>query len=414
MEEKDKKEQEAAGSQGDTGLEQEQGQVKKQPEPPVEEQLEQSLEELPQVSTEEASATSPEEVVVAEEVEAPKPTEPALETSPLWNNLQDGEGVPLMVAQDGQAIPEAAEGAKSSKLWPIVSLVLAVLLIVVLIKPPFATNKAEAVATVNGVEITKDRLYDSMIAGGGAQTLDTLINEELINQEAAKQNITISDADIEEELEMYRTQFGSDEKLNEALTQFGMTRDQLEEQIVQQLKLTKLLEPQVEVTDEQVKQIFEQNQESFNTPEQVRASVILVATEEEAKEIVKELDGGADFAELAKNKSLDVMTKEQGGDTDFFARGEREEAVEEASFKLAKGEVSEPVKTTEGYQVIKVTDRKEAHTATLEEKQEEIRKALVAQQVSGLSGTWLQDARSGAEITNVFTDTDETEAGVGQ
>lgn len=386
MEDKDKKEQEAAGSQGDTGLDQDQGQVEEQPE----------------------------EEVTTEEVEAAESTEPVFKTNPLWDNPQEGEAVPVMVAHNTETASEAAETTKSSKLWPIVSLVLAVLLIVVLIKPPFATNKAEAVATVNGVEITKDRLYDSMIASGGSQSLDTLINEELINQEAAKQNITVSDADIEEELEMYRTQFGSDEKLNEALTQFGMTRDQLEEEIVQQLKLTKLLEPQVEVTDDQVKQIFEQNQESFNTPEQVRASVILVATEEEAKDIVKELEGGADFAELAKNKSLDVMTKEQGGDTDFFARGEREEAVEEASFKLAKDEVSEPVKTTEGYQVIKVTDRKEAHTATLEEKQEEIRKALVAQQVSGLSGTWLQDVRSGAEITNVFTDTDETEAGAEQ
>ncbi|WP_040676992.1 foldase protein PrsA [Paenibacillus sanguinis] len=412
MEEKDKKEQETTGSQEGTGLEQEQGQPKAQPEPSVEERPEQSLEELPQALTEKASAISPE--TAAEEVEPAKPSEPVLEASSLRDNPQDGETVPVMVAEDGQAIPEAAEGGKSSKLWPIVSLVLAVLLIVVLIKPPFATSKAEAVATVNGVEITKDRLYEAMIAGGGHQALDTLINQELIDQEAAKQNITVSETDIESELKMYLTQFGSEEKLNEALTQFGMTRDQLDEQIVQQLKLTKLLEPQIEVTDDQVKQIFEQNKESFNTPEQVRASIILVATEEEAKEIVKELDGGADFAELAKNKSLDVMTKGQGGDTDFFARGEQDPSVEEASFKLAKGEVSEPVKTSEGYQVIKVTDRKEAHTATLEEKQEEIRKALVAQQVSGLSGTWLQDIRNGAEITNVFTDTDESEAESGQ
>lgn len=406
MEEKSKKGQETTGSQADTGLEKEQGQLEEQTEQSVEEQPEQSQEELSEEATEEASSISPEEEA--------EPTDSVLETNLLLDNPQDGEAVPVMVAQDGQTVPEAAERNKSSKLWPIVSLVLAVLLIVVLIKPPFATNKAEAVATVNGVEITKDHLYEAMIAGGAQQTLEILINEELINQEAAKQNITVSAADIEAELEMYRTQFGSEEKLNEALTQFGMTRDQLEKQIVQQLKLTKLLEPQVNVTDDQIKQTFEQNQESFNTPEQVRASVILVATEEEAKGVIKELDGGADFAELAKNKSLDVMTKEQGGDTDFFARGEREGAVEEASFKLAKGEISEPVKTSEGYQVIKVTDRKEAHTATLEEKQEEIRKALVAQQVSGLSGTWLQEVRSGAEITNVFTDTDEAEAEAGQ
>lgn len=317
----------------------------------------------------------------------------------------DSTPVPVMVSQNGESEAEAVQASKSgSKVWPIVSLVLAILLIVVLIKPPFASNKAEAVATVNGVEITKDRLFDELAANGGEQALTNLINQELVNQEAAKKNITVTDADIDAEIESYQTQFGSEEALNQALVQYGMTMDDLRKQVVMELKLTKLLEPQIKVTDDQIKETFESYKDSFNTPEQVRASVILVATEQEAKDVVKQLDEGADFAELAKSKSLDPATKEQGGDTDFFARGEKEEAVEEAAFKLAKGEVSEPVKTSEGYQVIKVTDKKEAHEATLEEKKEEIRKGLISQQVSSMSGTWLEDVRSKAKITNTLTD----------
>lgn len=235
-------------------------------------------------------------------------------------------------------------------------------------------------------------------------SLTNLINQELVNQEAAKKNITVTDADIDAEIESYKTQFGSEDALNQALVQYGMSLDDLRKQVVMELKMTKLLEPQIKVTDDQIKETFETYKESFNTPEQVRASVILVATEQEAKDIVKQLNEGADFAELAKSKSLDTATKEQGGDTNFFARGEKEEAVETAAFKLAKGEVSEPVKTTEGYQVIKVTDKKEAKTATLEEKKEEIRKGLVSQQVSSLSGTWLEDVRGKAKITNTLTD----------
>ncbi len=320
----------------------------------------------------------------------------------------DGYYTPVMVPMNGEtetAPGQAPQAPKSSnKVWQIVSLVLAVLLVVVLIKPPFATNKAEAVATVNGVEITKDRLYEELAANGGEQALTNLINQELVNQEAAKNNITITDADVDAEIETYKTQFGSEEALNQALEQYGMTMDDLLKQVEMEVKLTKLLEPQINVTDEQVKETFETYKDSFNTPEQVRTSVILVATEEEAKDIVKQLKEGADFAELAKSKSLDTATKDQGGDTDFFARGEMEEAVEEAAFKLAKGEISEPVKTSEGYQVIKVTDKKEAHTATLEEKKDEIRKSLISQQVSSMSGAWLEDVRSKAKITNTFTD----------
>ncbi|MCT2194635.1 peptidylprolyl isomerase [Paenibacillus sp. p3-SID1389] len=333
------------------------------------------------------------------------PANEAEVTVAATGSTTDEDLTPVMVPLNGETETAPVQAPTSSnKVWQIVSLVLAVLLVVVLIKPPFATNKAEAVATVNGVEITKDRLYEELAANGGEQALTNLINQELVNQEAAKNNITITDADVDAEIETYKTQFGSEEALNQALEQYGMTMDDLLKQVEMELKLTKLLEPQINVTDEQVKETFETYKDSFNTPEQVRTSVILVATEEEAKDIVKQLKEGADFAELAKSKSLDTATKDQGGDTDFFARGEMEEAVEEAAFKLAKGEISEPVKTSEGYQVIKVTDKKEAHTATLEEKKDEIRKSLISQQVSSMSGAWLEDVRSKAKITNTFTD----------
>ncbi|MGZ7440682.1 peptidyl-prolyl cis-trans isomerase [Paenibacillus sp. TH7-28] len=322
-----------------------------------------------------------------------------------------GRDVPVMEAEDLADQGTPVQTTNGGKVWPIISLVLAVLLIVVLIKPPFAAKKAEAVATVNGVEITKDQLYNELVTQGGEQVLSGLIDQELINQEAKKKNITITDADIDAEIkDTYVAQFGSQEALDQALVQYGMTKDDLRSQIASQLKLTKLLEPQVKVTDDQIKQTFETYKDSFNTPEQVRASIILVKTEDDAKDIIKQLKGGADFAELAKSKSLDTATKEQGGDTDFFARGQKETAVEDAAFKLTKGQISDPVKTSEGYQVIKLTDRKEAHTATLDEKKEEIRKTLVNQQVSQLSATWLQNLHSSSKITNTLTDANNAAA----
>lgn len=303
-----------------------------------------------------------------------------------------------------QAAPVNQSGLKSGKVWPIVSIVLAIVLIIVLIKPPFTSNKEETVATVNGVNITKSQLYDDMVKTGGEQTLSGMIEKELVNQEAKKANVTITQADLDEELKNYTESFGGEENLNQALASYGMTKDDLFESIEMNLKLTKLLEPQITVTDEQIKQTFDENKEAFNTPEQVRTSVIVVATEDEAKEIAKQLKEGADFAELAKSKSLDTATKDSGGDTNFYGRGEKEEAVETAAFNLQKDEISEPVKTTQGYEIIKLTDRKEAQTATLEEKKDEIRKNLVAQQVSQLAGTWLEETKSKATIKNTLTD----------
>lgn len=365
-----------------------------------------------------ASVQNTEENTGAETAESPESPKDEKEDIPEVN-LAQTETLAMMSAVSGEGSEEdgpasggtAGAAGKSGKVWPIISLVLAALLIVVLVKPPFVPNKAEAVATVNGKEITKDQLYDELSkAGGGEAALDELIMKELVRQEAAKKNITVTAADIDKEIETYKTNFGSEENLNLALTQSGMTMELLRENIEMNQLLTKILEPEVKVTDEQIKKTFEENKASFDTPEQVRASVILVKTEAEANEIIKELKAGKDFAELAKSKSLDEATKTSGGDTDFFARGEREEAVENAAFNLAKDEISGAVKTSEGYQVIKLTDRKEAHSATLEEKKEEIRKTLVSQQVSQLSGSWLNEVRNKADIKNMLTDQPEESA----
>ncbi|WP_327204739.1 peptidylprolyl isomerase [Paenibacillus sp. DMB20] len=147
-----------------------------------------------------------------------------------------------------------------------------------------------------------------------------------------------------------------------------MTMDNLKEQTKMQLEITKLLGDKVKVTDDEIKKTYDQYKDSFATPEQVRASHILVDTKEEAEKIIKQLKDGADFAAIAKEKNEDA-TKETGGDLDFFPKGKMDPAFEEAAFKLKKGEISsEPVKSSFGYHVIKVTDRKEATNPTFEDK----------------------------------------------
>lgn len=333
-------------------------------------------------------------------------TEPMNEGEALavMSPVHAGQDEPITQVQDNR------NGGGGNKLWMFISLALAVVLVIVLIKPPFAANKAEAVATVNGEEITKDQLYEDMVPSMKQSALDQLISDKLVEQEAAKQNIEITEGDIDKEIVIYEKSFGSIEKLEEALKSSSMTMEELRENIHMQLLLAKLLGSQISVTDEQVKQIFDNNKASFDTPEQVRTSIITVATEEEANDVIKQLKEGKDFAELAKSTSLDEYTKANGGDTDFFAKGEQEEAIEEAAFKLAKDEVSGAVKTSGGYTVIKLTDRKEAHTATFEEEKEYIRRSLESQQVSQLSGTYVEGLRSQATITNTLTDTaDDTE-----
>ncbi len=90
---------------------------------------------------------------------------------------------------------------------------------------------------------------------------------------------------------------------------------------------------------------------------QVRASHILVRTEGHAQSLKKDLDNGADFANLAKKHSL-CPSKENGGDLGFFGKGAMVREFEQAAFSLDVGQVSRPVKTQFGYHLIVVTAKK--------------------------------------------------------
>lgn len=320
------------------------------------------------------------------------------------------KSVPVM-NKVGASTPPTAPSSKSSKGWMIASIVLAAALIIVLIVQPFQKDDSkEAVATVNGTDITKQQLYDQLVELGGESTLQSMITTALVDQEAEKAKVTVTDEDINAEIEDLKAKFGGEAAFQAALSQSSMTVDDLKKQMPLQVKIRKILEPKVEVTEDEIKEYYDANKASFSEEEQVRASHILVETKEEADAILKELKDGADFAELAKTKSTDTASKDNGGDLDYFTRGDMVAEFSDAAFALKVGETSGAVQSDYGYHIIKVTDHKDAKEYTLEEKKEEIRKTLVSNKVSELSTTWLQDLVANAKITNTLTDTDEDAA----
>ncbi|WP_199614532.1 peptidylprolyl isomerase [Paenibacillus alkalitolerans] len=259
---------------------------------------------------------------------------------------------------------------------------------------------SEAVAKVDDETITANELYDFLVSQGGAQAVDQLITERLVDNAAKKSNIKVTDEELNAEVDKIKEQMGGQEAFDQALVQYGLTVDKLKEQLVTQVQLTKLLAPQIKITDEDLKKYYDENKEQFSTPEQVRASHILVETKEEAEAIVKQLKEGADFAELAEEKSKDPGSAAKGGDLDFFGKGQMMPEFEEAAFKTPVGELSGIVETDYGFHIIKVTDKKEAKTPTFDEKKEEIRETLVQQQTNEKSQAYIEELRSKAKIEN--------------
>src|SRR5439155_24471009 len=131
----------------------------------------------------------------------------------------------------------------------------------------------------------------------------------------------------------------------------------------------------IKIPREEVERYYNEHLGQYTTPEQIRASHILLKTEGKndadvkvkAEGVLKEVKAGGDFAALAKKYSEDDSNAQQGGDLDYFTRGRMVPEFDTAAFALAPGEVSGLVKTQFGYHIIKVIDRKPAITRDLKD-----------------------------------------------
>ncbi|MEM1503073.1 peptidylprolyl isomerase [Domibacillus sp. 8LH] len=268
----------------------------------------------------------------------------------------------------------------------------------------FATagSSAETIAEVGGTKITKDDLYDSLVKMYGADAAESLIADKIVEKEATKEKVQVTDKEIQEELDATIESYGGEEAYKSALESSGMTEADMKEEIKVYLETVKLLEPRIEITDEEIETYFNENKDTFATSEQVEASHILVDDEATAKEVTAKLADGEDFAALAKEYSTDTTSAENGGELGYFGTGEMTEEFEKAAFAMEIGEISEPVKTDYGYHIIKVTGKKEAKAANLEDSKEEIKETLKQEKMSSEYTTWLEEKKEDYDIYNSF------------
>ncbi len=237
------------------------------------------------------------------------------------------------------------------------------------------------------------------------RALEMMIDDALLSQAAAKAKVELTDAEISAKI---------DEMVDMTLKSRNMTREQLDEQL-RQSPLKMGLDEQIEkikvdpmfrsrvmqeklvraenadalaVSDADIAAAYEKMASRFSQPEQVRASHILFkfedgATDEQKAELMKKAEEAlvkakaedADFAALAKEYS-GCPSSQNGGDLNFFAKERMVPEFSEAAFAMKVGDISDIVETQFGYHIIKVTDRKEAATQTLDEVKDELKGEL--------------------------------------
>jgi foldase protein PrsA len=284
------------------------------------------------------------------------------------------------------SVSERIKGLNSQLLLAVIAVLLvAVIVLGITMTQQSSQQGSQVVATVNGEEIMQDELFEALYAqGGGKDALDQLITRRLIVQEGEQAGITVSEEDLDAEVDsiILESFQGSEEAFLSALDYYGISEESFREDARLNMLVRKLALEQINPTDEDVRTYFEEHRYLFDQAEEVEARHILVESEELVNEIAAMLADGDDFAALAAVHSLDQSNKDSGGNLGFFSRGMMVEEFEEVAFALEVGEISDPVQTSFGYHLIEVLDRKEADEADFDTVSEQVREALIEDQIA--------------------------------
>jgi parvulin-like peptidyl-prolyl isomerase len=233
--------------------------------------------------------------------------------------------------------------------------------------------------------------------------LDQLVDRALMCQAARNNGISIDQADIENQLMVAQMQAGGAENLQKFLQEQGMTEEKYRELVEEYMMMEKLLDlvtKDVTVEEKDVRQNYQELKEMLVLPERVKVGHILVNTEEEARDVITELKEGADFQELAVQKSVDPSVAENKGIYDNVTKDSSfvEEFKEEA-FRLSPGEFShEPVKTQFGYHVLMCFEKRDASQASYEEVKDWLQEELLTEKKQEKVMDYMESLRGAGRI----------------
>lgn len=286
-------------------------------------------------------------------------------------------------------------------------------------------------AKVNGVGISNEQLersyqeylrennvnvaavrYPARIKAMKRETLDLLINQELLWQEAQKKGTIATPEQVSGAMDDVQAQFGSEAAFRKKLIIEGYTLERYREHLKRLVSAKNCLHSLTgisEVNDAAVHAFYTENPDKFRVPEAARVRHILIkiaadadddsqrAARRQIESILAELRAGGDFAALARQYSQDASAA-AGGDLGLFPRGQMVESFDEAVFDLQPGEISGVVKTGSGLHIIKVEERQAVRLVPEEAVRERIRQYLGTVGSKQSVDAAIEHLRSGADV----------------
>jgi foldase protein PrsA len=231
----------------------------------------------------------------------------------------------------------------------------------------------------------------------------SLVQQAQWEQAGAAMGLKVNEDEINSQLASLKDQYfkGDEDKYQTELEKQGLTEEQLRGQIESKLlsdKIYAAVTKKAAVTDAEIEAYYNENKAQYQQPEARQVRHILVKTKSLADEIHADLQGGADFAKLAKKHSEDTASKADGGKFEAF-KGKTVAPFDKFVFSAETGELSKPIKTEFGWHVIEVLeDVEEPSAQPLEEVSESIRATLLQEEQNKALQDWVAQTKSTYQV----------------
>jgi parvulin-like peptidyl-prolyl isomerase len=281
-----------------------------------------------------------------------------------------------------------------------------------------------AVAVVGDQEISKEQ-FDALISQAKAsakqqkrtfpkagtpeydnlkqQGLEYLIRRAEFEQKADDMDVEITDKQVDERLGQLKKQFygGDDKKFKASLKKLLLTEDQVRKDVRAQLleeQLYKKVTEDLKVSDKEIEDFYGKNKSQYQQAATREVRHILVKTKKKADALHAQLEGGADFARLAKQNSEDPGSKDQGGKL-TVSKGQTVPPFDKAAFALDKNELSKPIKTQYGWHIIQpLSEVKNATTTPLPQVKEAIKQQLLSEKKTKEMRGWIEGLKDEFDV----------------
>lgn len=247
---------------------------------------------------------------------------------------------------------------------------------------PGQANQADnerAIATVGNKTITNSNLVEQLKSRYGNELLNQMLDHEVIRLEANALGISVSESEAQQELKRMQQGYDSEEQFYQSMKeQLGFTPETLKADIVNKLMSEKIATKDIRIGDDLVDAYIKAHPDEFRSNVQLRLQQIIVSGKDQAGKVLGDLAGGMDFAQVAKERSLDDATRNGGGDLGWVEEDDPFVAapIMKAAKQLKTGEVSKPIDIGGKFAIIRVKDRKEAGGESASAVREQVRKEL--------------------------------------